>query len=309
MRYLMIILATMATFSATGVVEAQEEPRVERVKFAAGTSGATIRDRITGYEVVRYLLGAQAGQQMSVRMTTANTFTYFNILQPSAPQGPAMAQGSTTSELNAFSGTLPESGDYVIEVYMFRAEARRGGVADFTLDVSIGAGSGASTVPAAGSGQAGPEFWRVTTNSSLNVRTDPSTTSRAFFKLPGGSIVRNLGCEMHEGRTWCMVPTGPSDGASIGWVAQEFLAPGSPPPDGTNAFIPSSTTAQSSDQIAEICRSTALREFGRDDLVDLQVLSARVDGVVPVNGEFSNGWRFQCEFGANGDLVSFRPTN
>ena len=248
-------------------------------------------------------------------MTTGNTFTYFNVLQPSAPDGPAMVRGEITPEINTFSGALPESGDYVIEVYMVRAEARRGGVAEFTLDVSIGVSSGTSTGTATASGQDGPEFWRVTSNSPLNVRADSTTSSRAFFKLPSGSIVRNLGCERNEGRIWCMVPTGPNDGASIGWVAQDFLAPGGRPPGGGNAFIPSdggtasSGGTVSSERIAETCRSTAQREFGREDLVDLRVETARVDGVVPVNGQFSNGWRFQCEFRANGELINFRSTN
>ena len=154
-----------------------------------------------------------------------------------------------------------------------------------------------------------PEFWQVNVSSSLNVRVDPSASSPAFFKLPNGSTVRNLGCQDNEGRRWCMVPTGPNDGASIGWVAAEFLVPASPLPAGTNARIPATNAGVSADSIEAICRSTALREFGRDDLVELQAQTARVDGVVPVNGQFSNGWRFQCEFSASGELTSFRATN
>jgi uncharacterized protein YraI len=69
----------------------------------------------------------------------------------------------------------------------------------------------------------GPDFWEIDVHSNLKVHPEPSTGSRAFFSLPGGAVVRNLGCVRNEGRRWCRVPTGTNDGASIGWVAGEFL--------------------------------------------------------------------------------------
>ena len=133
-----VLALTLA--SVSGPAAGQDEPRTVRVQFSAGSSGATIHDSITGYEVVRYLLGAEAGQTMAVMLETANTSTYFNILQPSQPDGPAMALGEMQPEINRFEGELPESGDYAIEVWMYRAAARRGDVAEFTLDVSITSG-------------------------------------------------------------------------------------------------------------------------------------------------------------------------
>ena len=38
---------------------------------------------------------------------------------------------------NSWSGTLPADGDYTIQVYLVRAEARRGGKADFECTVFI----------------------------------------------------------------------------------------------------------------------------------------------------------------------------
>ncbi|WP_300535241.1 SH3 domain-containing protein [uncultured Mameliella sp.] len=69
----------------------------------------------------------------------------------------------------------------------------------------------------------GPDFWEVDVHSSLRVHAAPSTGSPTFFRLPTGSVVRNLGCRFADGRRWCQVPTGVDDGASIGWVAGEFL--------------------------------------------------------------------------------------
>jgi hypothetical protein len=131
-------------FAAVSVpAVAQDKPRQERVEFASGESGTTLKGRIKGYEVVRYLLGAQAGQRMTVALNTSNTYTYFNVIQPSQPDGPALAISEQAGanpmvpELNRFEGVLPESGEYGIEVWMYRAAARRGDVADFTLDVAI----------------------------------------------------------------------------------------------------------------------------------------------------------------------------
>jgi hypothetical protein len=75
----------------------------------------------------------------------------------------------------------------------------------------------------------GTDFWRVNVQSTLNMHAEPSTSSPTFAKLQRGMVVRNLGCELHGSRTWCMVPMAPNDGASIGWVAAEFLVPASGP--------------------------------------------------------------------------------
>ncbi|HBG98228.1 MAG TPA: hypothetical protein DDY29_05705 [Rhodobacteraceae bacterium] len=89
-------------------------------------------------------------------------------------------------------------------------------------------GGGAMAGSGMGSGSA-PDFWRVNVSSTLNMHAEPSTASPTFARLQRGMVVRNLGCEQHEGRTWCMVPMAPNDGASIGWVAAEYLVPASGP--------------------------------------------------------------------------------
>ena len=91
-----------------------------------------------------------------------------------------------------------------------------------------GADDGGGAMAGSGTDNA-PEFWRVNVQSTLNMRAEPSSASRAFATLQRGMVVRNLGCEQHEGRTWCMVPMAPNDGASIGWVAAEYLVAASGP--------------------------------------------------------------------------------
>lgn len=116
--------------------------RTERVQFAAGTTGTTIEGRITGYEIVDYKLGAQAGQRMIATMTTDSGANYFNLMAPGETEV-AFFNGSIGE--NSFDGSLPESGDYTIRVYQMRSAARRNETATYTLSVEITSPESAGT--------------------------------------------------------------------------------------------------------------------------------------------------------------------
>ena len=110
---------------------AQDDIRTEQVRFAAGTSVTTINDSITGYESVLYSVGAEAGQQMRVRLEPSNTATYFNVYTPgNGPGDEALVNsqfiGPMVPELNIFDAQLPVSGVYTVSVYMMCNAARRG---------------------------------------------------------------------------------------------------------------------------------------------------------------------------------------
>lgn len=125
-------LLIIASFPA-GVVSA-DEIRQERVLFDEGESATTIEASITGYDTVDYVLGASRGQAMTVSMSTDNQANYFNIMAP-GEDNVAMFIGSIKSR--NFAGTLPESGDYKVRVYLMRAAARRDETANYQLEISI----------------------------------------------------------------------------------------------------------------------------------------------------------------------------
>ncbi len=132
---LAVVLAPLA-FAQGGI-------RTERVQFAPGANSAVVEGSITGYEGVDYVLGARAGQTMNVSMATDNGSNYLNILAPGETDA-AMFIGST--EGNQFEGTLPETGDYRVRVYLMRNAARRDETANYRLEMIIAAadsGSGA----------------------------------------------------------------------------------------------------------------------------------------------------------------------
>lgn len=201
------------------------EIRQERVHFKAGTSGTTIKGHIAGRDDIDYLLGAKAGQRMTVELHADNAQAYFNVLPPGSEE--AIFVGSLSG--NRFEGTLPASGDYRVRVYLMRAAARRDEQAHFSLKLQIGgaqAGESHTQMPDFADGLAGgPDFWEVTgvpAGDTLNLRSGPSTHASVVGEIGNGSVMRNLGCKMAGGQRWCRVAR-PEDPGSKGWVAGRYL--------------------------------------------------------------------------------------
>jgi hypothetical protein len=133
--------------------------RTARVNFAPGASRASIQGVIKGRQSVNYKVGASAGQTMAVSLSANNFSTYFNIFEPGAEPGrDAGVYGSDTGG-NRFEGPLAKSGDYTIQVYLFRNAARRGVRSRYRLDVAITGPGASAPAPAAGDAKvAGTEF-------------------------------------------------------------------------------------------------------------------------------------------------------
>jgi hypothetical protein len=102
-----------------------------RVRFQRGHSSVTLRGRIVGFDMKDYVVGAKAGQTMTIRLSSANPSANFVI---SSINGRA----NDMNETREWSENLSESGDYLIRVLMMRSAARRkGAAANFTLSISI----------------------------------------------------------------------------------------------------------------------------------------------------------------------------
>lgn len=208
---------------------AAQDMRTETVRFDPGATGTVLSDSITGRESVVYEVGAEAGQRMRIRMTMDNGAAYFNVYEPGrGPGDQALAVseqiGPMTPDLNVFDGVLPTSGVYSVSVYLYRAAARRGETANFTLDLSITGRTGATVGSDYADGsQGGPDYWEVTgVSSTLNVRTAPSTGAAVAGRVRRQEVLRNGGCRMAEGRRWCQVET-LGRPRIAGWAAGEYL--------------------------------------------------------------------------------------
>ena len=211
------------------------------VHFAAGATGATLKGEIRGRESVSYTVGAQAGQKITVRLKSASDALYFNLYGPGRGPGDEalavseMAGTEMVPEMNLVSGVLPASGTYTVNVFLYRAAARRGEHAAFTLDVSVSAlGSAAAPVQGdyADGLEGGPDYFRVDTSGGpLALRAGPGVAAASIGRLEPRATVRNLGCRMSEGRRWCHVATLADPGLE-GWAAGDFLVEGAPPEAG-----------------------------------------------------------------------------
>ena len=86
--------------------------KTERVAFAAGTSGAELTGSLLPQESRRYLLGANEGQFLYVRVAANGpnmTYVIYN------PDGSVLLD--ETSAAQEYRGQLWQSGDHAVEVY------------------------------------------------------------------------------------------------------------------------------------------------------------------------------------------------
>ena len=102
------------------------------VAFGGKTEHA---DSLKGFDKKSYTVSAKAGQTVTVWMKSNSSFAFFDVTPPGADE--AIWIGSKEGKEKAFSQKVETAGDYEIEVYLAKAEARRQGKADFTLTVSL----------------------------------------------------------------------------------------------------------------------------------------------------------------------------
>lgn len=167
-----ISLATATMLCAASVVA--QGIRQERVAFKPGTSSATVQGAIKGDESVDYVLGARAGQTMTVTLKTGSTVAYFNVLPPGSEA--AIANSSTTG--NSWSGALPADGDYRVRVYLMRSAARRNEAATYTLTVGI---RGAASRPPAGDAKVPGTPYHATGTVPCSVGPDTPGSAQCSF--------------------------------------------------------------------------------------------------------------------------------
>lgn len=134
---------------------AEKAIRTERVRFEKGAHSAIVEGTITGDEIVDYVVGAAAGQQMNASLATEHGGTYFNLIAPGETDV-AMFNGSVAE--NQYEGTLPKGGDYKLRVYMMRAAARRGETAKYRLEIIITGAPAHAAAPAGDAKVAGTGF-------------------------------------------------------------------------------------------------------------------------------------------------------
>ncbi|MEM7442620.1 MAG: SH3 domain-containing protein [Pseudomonadota bacterium] len=291
-----------------------QDARTERVRFDAGAEVATFHDTIIGEETVSYQVEGTADQLMVVLLNPSNASTYFNIYAPgSGPGDEALYAGAVDG--TAYQGTLAVSGDYTVEVFLMRNAARRGDRTDYRLDIGLSGGAEeeqtASTDFADGLA-GGPDFWEVDVSGTLNIRSEPSTDASIIVAVPGGTVLRNLGCQEAGGRTWCEVAE-PDAGGVRGWTAGDFLVESAyVETEQTDALVAGTSynatgtilCAPSRDAPSADCEFGVIRTGNGSGTVDVQLPGGGVRTITFDNGEaVSSDADADLSFGRNGDTM------
>ena len=115
-KFLVFTFLSALLLLFSGEISAQAK---QRVRFAKGASNFTVSGTISGYAYRDYIVGARAGQMLSAKLNSKNTFTVLTVFKPDGEN----LEGAT--KMDEFTAELPENGDYVVRVLMMRAEARR----------------------------------------------------------------------------------------------------------------------------------------------------------------------------------------
>lgn len=122
----MIVFMAVILFAATAL--SGQTTSVRRVAFSRGRTTAVLKGSIVNDGMNQYLLGARAGQTMSVHIKSPKNQTQFDVY-PRDDRWALVDLGA--EDTTDWQGALPASGDYVLSVYPV------GGNTSYTLEVAI----------------------------------------------------------------------------------------------------------------------------------------------------------------------------
>jgi hypothetical protein len=126
----------MAMGGAAAVVTAAWGAGVrKKVRFPPARTSVVLTGSVVRGDRDEYLLGARTGQRMTVRVTSPQNNTVFQIYQPGknrkSSDNNTLARAGVLDDAKRWRGRLPRSGDYTIVVGPSR------GNATYRLEVTI----------------------------------------------------------------------------------------------------------------------------------------------------------------------------
>ncbi|PWR01671.1 hypothetical protein DKT77_16235 [Meridianimarinicoccus roseus] len=130
------ILCACLALSLPGPAPAQERAAI---RFATGANSATVADALNGRDYRDYVLVARQGQTLSFTLEATggdgHGSVYANVLPPGS-DGVAILVGSSLPDGNG-SVVLPESGDYVLRVYLMGNDRDAAKTVEYVLEPRI----------------------------------------------------------------------------------------------------------------------------------------------------------------------------
>jgi type II secretory pathway pseudopilin PulG len=92
-----------------------------RIRFAKGRNSMVINNAVLREDIDQYIVGAKAGQKMKVTITSVESNAAFEISRPGT--GGMLPGAGFEDDATKWSGELPDTGDYLIEVAPTRGNA------------------------------------------------------------------------------------------------------------------------------------------------------------------------------------------
>jgi hypothetical protein len=120
-------LAAALLLSAAGAAYAKGVTKT--VRFPKGSKSTVVEGGVARADRDRYIVGARAGQRMTVSITSAEDNAVFQIYRPASKR--ALSGAGEGDDAKDWSGALPSSGNYVIVVGGTR------GNAEYRLSISV----------------------------------------------------------------------------------------------------------------------------------------------------------------------------
>ena len=125
---LKIFITLFLLLSVSPIISIAQNDIIKLIKFAKGKSSATVRGAVLRDEIETYIIKVNKGQKMTVKITAIEKNGSFSIEKPS---GDYLQDAGEMDDQTVWSGTVPESGVYKIQVAPTR------GNATYRLTVSV----------------------------------------------------------------------------------------------------------------------------------------------------------------------------
>lgn len=113
--------------SAKGTIPVTPQPDATRINIPAGTNTVTLSGTVSASGKVRYVLGATQGQTLSLKVTGPANELALAVYQPN---GTALKAQDTNLTWN---GTIPTTGDYIIELVSVLVVSNK----SYTMEVTL----------------------------------------------------------------------------------------------------------------------------------------------------------------------------
>jgi hypothetical protein len=129
--------AVCLLFAASAAGPAFAQDRTVQVEVPDDARSKSEAGKLAGAETVTYTIDAKSGQSASVNLKSNNASCGFLIYGPGQTPGRNAAMYDSAASGNGFSGFLPSTGTYLVQIGLRRDAARGEQTCDYTVTFAV----------------------------------------------------------------------------------------------------------------------------------------------------------------------------